>query len=90
MGRVSVRALFPDINSAQIQYRIAPSFLLDTGSCIVFGRQHHDARHYVLVIRNLQVSCSSSSWYSIRGYLTVLFVFCLMCGTGTSSVENKQ
>jgi hypothetical protein len=27
-------------------------FLLDTGSCIVFGRQHHDARHYILIIRN--------------------------------------
>jgi hypothetical protein len=69
-----------DIDSAQIQYRIPPSFWLDTGSCIVFGRQHHDARHYVLI--NSQFA---GIMFKVRigtaSTFTVLYVFCLICGT---------
>jgi hypothetical protein len=74
---------FPDIDGAQIQYRIAPCFLLDTYPCIVFATTMRAAslRLDNICGHHVQVRLGTASTF------TVLYVFCLKCGTGTSSFK---
>jgi hypothetical protein len=67
---------FPDIDSAQIQYRIATSFLLDTFPCIVFGRRPPQCTS--LRLDDTHVSVQHPAFT----VLEVLCVFCLIYGTG--------
>jgi hypothetical protein len=83
---------FPDIDmavhkSSTVSHQV---FLLDTGSCIVFERQHpgHDARrHHVLIIRLFRASCSKFVLVqAINLYCAVRI--CLICDTGASMLRT--
>jgi hypothetical protein len=90
-GEREAQGRFPDIDSAQIQYRIAPSFLLNTCPCIVFGRRplqctslRLNDTHVGIVFRFVSVTAFTFA------VLEVLYVFCLTCDSGASDVENNN
>jgi hypothetical protein len=67
---------FPDIDSAQIKYRIATSFCWIHALELYLDAGHQNEPHYVLMIR-MSASCSSSSLVR-HPALTVLEVLCVL------------